>query len=252
MAGPASPVCTAPSRKRRPTKLVPLKLADACGASRTKGTRAWIKRPRPKRMPKMNEAKLIACHQCDLLQWEAALLEGGTARCQRCGAALYRSLPARFDRALAFTSAAAILFVLANCFPIVGLWVNGTLVEATLLGAAWSLYVHGMWPIAGLVFVTTLLMPSLNIAAVIYLLVPLHVAGLPQRPELVLRVLRHVAPWGMIEVLMLGMLVALVKLQHIATVVPGVAIWAFGAVMLLLAAAAVTFKPRDIWAARRS
>jgi paraquat-inducible protein A len=202
----------------------------------------------PKRMPKMNEAKLIACHECDLLQWEAPLSEGGTARCGRCGAALYRSLPARFDRALAFTSAAAILFVLANCFPIVGLWVNGTLVESTLFGAAWSLYVDGMWPIAGLVFVTTLLMPSLNIAAVIYLLVPLHIGGLPQRPELVLRVLRHIAPWGMIEVLMLGMLVALVKLQHIATVVPGVAIWAFGVVMLLLAAAAVTFNPRDIWA----
>src|SRR6266702_5954701 len=71
--------------------------------------------PRPKRMPKMNEVKLIACHECDLLQWETPLPQGGTARCRRCGAALYRSVPARFDRALAFTSAAAILFVLANC-----------------------------------------------------------------------------------------------------------------------------------------
>jgi len=61
-------------------------------------------------------------------------------------------------------------------------------------------------------------------------------------------VLRHIAPWGMIEVLMLGLLVALVKLQHIASVVPGVAIWAFGAVMVLLAAAAVTFNQREIWA----
>ena len=95
---------------------------------------------------------------------------------------------------------------------------------------------------------TTILMPSLNIAAVINLLLPLHMRGFPQKPEIVLRVLRHVAPWGMIEVLMLGLLVALVKLQHIATVVPGVAIWAFGAVMVLLAAAAVTFDPRDIWA----
>src|SRR5260370_7201569 len=202
MAGPASPVCTAPSRKRRPTKLVPLKLADACGASRTKGTRAWIKRPRPKRMPKMNEAKLIACHQCDLLQWEAALLEGGTARCQGCRAALYRSLPARFDRALAFTSAAAILFVLANCFPIVGLWVNGTLVEATLLGAAWSLYVHGMWPIADLVFVTTLLMPSLNIAAVIYLLLPLAVVRLPPKPQLVLPISLPLSPRTTVQTLL--------------------------------------------------
>jgi len=172
---------------------------------------------------------------------------GGVARCGLCGAALYRSLPARFGRALAFTSAAAILFVLANCFSIVGLWVNGTLVETTLFGAASSLYVHGMRPIAGPVFVTTLSMPSLNIAAVIYLLVPLDIGGLTQRHELVVRVLRHVAPWDMIEALMLGMLIALLKLQHVATVLPSVAIRAFGAVMLLLAAAAVTFNPPTGW-----
>ncbi|SAL47153.1 PqiA family integral membrane protein [Caballeronia udeis] len=200
------------------------------------------------RMSKMNEAKLIACHECDLLQWETELTDGGTARCQRCGATLYRSLPATFDRALALTVAAAILFVVANCFPVVGLWVNGTLVNTTLFGAASSLYADGMWAIAGLVFVTTILMPSLNMAAVIYLLLPLQLGGFPQKPEIVLRVLRHIAPWGMIEVLMLGLLVALVKLQHIASVVPGVAIWAFGAVMVLLAAAAVTFNPRDSWA----
>ncbi|QIE26222.1 Intermembrane transport protein PqiA (plasmid) [Caballeronia sp. SBC1] len=196
----------------------------------------------------MNEANLIACHECDLLQWETALADGGTASCQRCGATLYRSLPATFDRALALTVAAAILFAVANCFPVIGLWVNGTLIETTLFGAASSLYADGMWPIAGLVFVTTILMPSLNIAAVIYLLLPLRMGGFPRKPEIVLRLLRHVAPWGMIEVLMLGLLVALVKLQHIATVVPGVAIWAFGAVMVLLAAAAVTFNPRAIWA----
>jgi len=199
-------------------------------------------------MPKMNETKLIACHECDLLQWETALSEGGTARCQRCDAVLYRSLPATSDRALALTVAAAILFAVANCFPVIGLWVNGTLVETTLFRAASSMYANGMWPIAGLVFVTTILMPSMNIAAVIYLLLPVQLGGFPQRPEIVLRVLRHVAPWGMIEVLMLGLLVALVKLQHIASVVPGIAIWAFGAVMVLLAAAAVTFSPRAIWA----
>ena len=47
---------------------------------------------------------------------------------------------------------------------------------------------------------------------------------------------------------MVGMLIALVKLQHIATVVPGVGAWAFGAVMVLLAAATVAFNPRDMWA----
>jgi paraquat-inducible protein A len=195
----------------------------------------------------MNAARLIACHECDLLQRETALASGGTARCRRCGATLYRRPPASVDRALALTLAAMVLFVVANTFPIVGLSVNGTLVETTLFGAVRVLYDDGVWPLAGLVFATTLLMPLLDMAAVAYVLLPLRTGHIPRRPDIVLRVLRHVTPWGMIEVLILGMLVALVKLAAIATVVPGIAMGAFGGVMLLLAAAASTFDPHDIW-----
>lgn len=194
----------------------------------------------------MNETRLIACHECDLLQWRSQLSEHGTARCRRCDAVLYRSLPATYDRALAFTLAAAVLFAVANCFSIVELSVQGAFVETTLLGMVASLWHDGMWPLASLVFVTTILTPLLNIAAVLYLLLPMHMGRSPSRPELALRVLRHVAPWAMVEVLMLAMLVALVKLEHFATVVPGFGIWAFGAVMVLLAAAAVSFNPADI------
>jgi paraquat-inducible protein A len=196
----------------------------------------------------MNAARLIACHECDLLQRETVLTGGATARCRRCGATLYRSAPASVDQALAFTLAAIVLFAVANSFPVVGLSVNGTLVETTMFGAARVLYNDGVWPLAGLVFVTTLLMPLLDMAAVTYVLLPLRSGHIPRRPDIVLRVLHRVTPWGMIEVLILGMLVALVKLAHIASVVPGIALWAFGAVMLLLAAAASTFDPHDIWA----
>jgi paraquat-inducible protein A len=196
----------------------------------------------------MSDARLIACHECDLLQRETALPPGATARCRRCGAALYRSLPVNVDRALALTIAAMVLFAVANAFPIVGLDVNGNLVETTLFGAARVLYDDGVWPLAGLVFVTTLLMPFLGMAAVVYVLLPLRTGHAPRRPDIVLRLLHLVLPWGMIEVLILGMLVALVKLAAIASVVPGVALWAFGAVMLLLAAAAANFDPHDVWA----
>jgi paraquat-inducible protein A len=51
----------------------------------------------------------------------------------------------------------------------------------------------------------------------------------------------------MTEVLILGLLVALVKLSVIATVVPGIGLYAFGVQMLLLAAMSSGFEPRDIW-----
>jgi paraquat-inducible protein A len=195
----------------------------------------------------MFDCRLIACYECDLLQRKVVLPQGASAHCQRCGARLYRYVPRQVDRTLALTCAAAVMFILANCYPIAGLSINGTLIETTLSGAAMTLYRGGMWPLAGLVVVTTLLMPLITITAVIALLAPMRFGCAPRRPELIFRVLRHIAPWGMIEVLMLGMLVALVKLQHIATIVPGIAIWACGAVTLLLAAAASSFDVHQLW-----
>ncbi len=174
-----------------------------------------------------------------------ALAIGETARCRRCGATLYRCPPTSVDASLALTLAAIVLFVVANTFPIVVLSMNSTLVETTLFRAVRVLYDNGMWPLAGLVFATTLLIPLLDIAAVAYVLLPLKMGHIPRRPDIVLRVLRVITPWGMTEVLILGMLAATVKLTAIATVVPGIAMWAFGEV--LLAAAASTFDLHDIW-----
>ena len=195
----------------------------------------------------MKPEPVLACHECDLLQSESPLPEGGVLRCRRCRAELYRQHTDGVDRPLAFTLAALVLFAIGNVFPIVGLAVNGDLVQTTLLRAVRVLYRDGMWPIAGLVFATTFLMPLLQMAAMIYLLVPLHFRRLPYRYDLVYRLLNLARPWGMTEVLILGMLVALVKLAHIASVVPGIALWSFGALMLLLAAAGSAFDPRALW-----
>jgi paraquat-inducible protein A len=199
----------------------------------------------------MTTGHLIACHECDLLQREVPLSRNGVLRCRRCNAELSRSHPDSLDRALAFTLTAIVLFVVGNAFPIVGLSVNGDLVQTTLLGAVRVLYNDGVWPIAGLVFATTFLMPLLQMASMAYLLLPLRFGRVPYHFEQVFRLLRLARPWGMTEVLILGMLVALVKLAHIASVVPGTALWTFGALMLLLAAASAAFDPHEVWARTR-
>jgi paraquat-inducible protein A len=196
----------------------------------------------------MKPVRLTACHECDLLQRETLLPSAGIARCPRCGAELYRSHPESLDRALAYSLASMVLFVVANAFPIVGLALKGDVVQTTLFGAVEVLYRDGMWPMAALVFVTTILMPFVQIAGMTYLLLPLKLRRLPRRPDLVFRVLHLAQPWGMTEVLILGLLVALVKLAHIAGVLPGIALWSFGALMLLLAAASTAFDPRELWA----
>jgi paraquat-inducible protein A len=95
-------------------------------------------------------------------------------------------------------------------------------------------------------------MPVLQMASMTYLLLPLRVGRAPYRTDLVFRLLQLARPWGMTEVLILGMLVALVKLAHIASVVPGTALWSFGALMLLLAAASAAFDSQEVWARTRA
>jgi paraquat-inducible protein A len=195
----------------------------------------------------MTHGKLIACHECDLLQREVDVPEGGGLRCRRCRAQLYRELPNSLDRALAFSLAAAVLFVVSNVYPIVGLSVNGTVVETTLLGAVSVLYQDGKWPIAGLVFATTVLMPIMQTVSMLWLLIPLKFGRAPWGGPAIFRLCHLCQPWGMTEVLILGLLVALVKLSAIAGVVVGPALWSFGALMFVLAAAGSAFDTRSLW-----
>jgi paraquat-inducible protein A len=193
-------------------------------------------------------APLIACHECDLLNRETVIPPGGVACCRRCGAVLYRNKPQSLDRTLAFMLAAAVLFVLANLNPLVELDAQGSRTSTTLFGTVRVLHTQDMTSVAGLVFVTTILMPALEIGAMLYILLPLRLGWVPTRLPAMFRLLQTVRPWGMVEVLMLGILVSLAKLSHMASVLPGVALWSFGALMVLLAAAAASFEPRELWA----
>jgi paraquat-inducible protein A len=195
----------------------------------------------------MRKSDLIACHECDLLQRETPLPPGGVLRCRRCKAQLYRQRTSGIERALALTVASTVLFVVSNLFPIVGLSVSGTLVQTTLLGAVGVLYRDGIWPLAGLVFVTTFLMPLAQVVGMLWMLLPLRFKRMPWRPAFVFRLCHVAEPWGMTEVLILGLLVALVKLGHIASVVVGTALYSFGAFMLVVAAAAAAFDSREYW-----
>lgn len=175
------------------------------------------------------------------MQRETPLPSGGVAVCGRCGAVLYRNNPGNVERALAFTLAAAILFAISNIFPIVGIESQGNRIASTLFGAVLSLWDDHMELVAVLVFFTTILVPALELAAMIFLL-----AARSPSP-LVLRLLLAARPWAMIEVFMLGLLVSVQRLTHVATIAPGVALWSFGALMVLFAALTATFNVRDLW-----
>jgi paraquat-inducible protein A len=105
-----------------------------------------------------------------------------------------------------------------------------------------------MRSVAALVFVTTIAMPALQLSAIAYLVLPLRLGRVPAHFGRVFRVLQTVRPWGMVEVFMLGVLVSLVKLAHLAGVVAGIALWSFAALMLVMAGITAVFDVRELWA----
>ncbi|WP_455378656.1 paraquat-inducible protein A [Petrachloros mirabilis] len=190
---------------------------------------------------------LIACHECDLLQRRVKLPPGAMARCRRCGAVMYRDSPNGPERALAYTIAALLLFLIANAYPIVGLEVSGNRQMASLYDTVQTLWNDGREDVAALVGFTTMVTPAVQIGLMLYLLVPLRFNRLTSGTVPVLRFLGHVHPWSMMEVFLLGILVSLVKLEHLAHVETGTALWAFGALIPVLIVAGKAFNTDEIW-----
>lgn len=190
---------------------------------------------------------LTACHECDLLQTEPAIGAREELRCPRCLVLLDRAAVASPMRAAALAITAAQLFLIANICPLVSMELNGDKRTTTLLGAVIDLYQDGRWQIALLVLTTTILMPMLQIGLMLYLLLPLSYGRAPRAFAGAFRTLVKIKPWAMTEVFMLGILVALVKLAVIAKVEVGIAMWAFAALIVCLAALSGASRVRDLW-----
>ena len=195
----------------------------------------------------MKTNNLVACPECDLLQREVDLPPGGIARCGRCEAQLYRSMPASLDTTLALLVAAAILFVFANAYPLMALDARGIRTSATLFDTAGALYERHLPSVATLVLVTVIVAPALQLAAMLYMLVPLRLGFVPQGLHRAYRLANLALPWGMLEVFLLGSLVSLVKLTQVAKLDPEPGIFAVGGYVVLLAAAMGAFEPRELW-----
>jgi paraquat-inducible protein A len=192
-------------------------------------------------------SSLIVCHACDLVHRRDAILDRARVRCVRCRAELYRTNSASIDTAIALAVSAAVLLLLSNAYPLVALQLNGSVRATTLVGAAIGLYNQGYAPVAALVLLTTLLVPLFQISGLLYVLVPLRGGRRAPGQNELFRALTHLRPWAMSEVFMLGALVALVKLSALAEVIPGVSLFAYGALMLALSALTSITPTEQFW-----
>jgi paraquat-inducible protein A len=195
----------------------------------------------------VGDASLIVCAHCDLLQRLPKLAPGSSARCPRCDKELWRRREDSMNRTLALTLAAAVLYVIANSVPMLGLTIVGRAASTTVLGGVETLWQDGQEIVALLVLFTVILAPALQISLMLAIVFGARRATAPKWVAMLLRHYPTAGTWSMIEVMMLGVLVALVKIADYATVIPGVALFVLGGLVFVLAAMQSSFDGREVW-----
>jgi len=128
-----------------------------------------------------------------------------------------------------------------------GLSVAGRESSTTIAGGAWQMWVQGEKIAALLIAFFAVIAPALQIGFLLAILLAVRRPPAPRWVGTLLRWVEIAGSWSMVEVMMLGILVSLVKIAALARVVPGVGIFAVGGLILLLAAMSSSFDPREAW-----
>jgi paraquat-inducible protein A len=190
---------------------------------------------------------VVACLECDLLQRIPALPPGGTACCPRCGHKLATFKPGSLERTTALAVAAVIAFLLTNVEPLMSLSVAGRQASTTIAGGAWQMWEQGEKITALLIALFAVIAPALQIGFLLAILLYVRRPPAPRWIGTLLRWVEIIGSWSMVEVMMLGILVSLVKIAALARVIPGIGIFAAGVLIVLLAAMMSSFDPREAW-----
>lgn len=200
--------------------------------------------------PTAARAGLVACHTCGLLvRMHHPVL---AARCPRCLAALHLRKHASVARTWALLISATILYLPANLLPIMHTKTLGRVQADTIVSGVKYLFAHGMWPLALIVFVASVLVPVTKIVILGYLLISVQLGSTyrPQDRTRLYRFTEFVGRWSMVDVFVVTILVALVQLGNLAEIRAGSGAIFFAAVVVLTMFAAMAFDSRLIWDAR--
>lgn len=181
-----------------------------------------------------NRDDLIICEHCDCVFIKIILAKHQTSLCSRCGGVLQRFNGLSIEQRLALTITAAVLWIFANFYPVMSISLQGLKSSATLWDSVLAL---SLGPITFIALVAAI---SMIIAPIIQLLLLVWVLGFAlfqcRAPgfRLCMRWLESLRPWSMLEVCLLGALVAVFKLAGMLDVLPGVGLFALAVLSLLL------------------
>jgi len=192
---------------------------------------------------------LVSCHACHLLSRKPKASTHGVACCPRCGEELHQRKPNSLMRTWALVLAAIIFYIPANVLPMTITSALGTVQADTIMSGVIYFMQHGSWEIALVIFTASVFVPFLKFVILIYLLLSIHFKSI-KRPKDRTRLYRFteaIGRWSMLDIYVVTILVALVKLGFLADIEAGPAALYFALVVVTTMIAAESFDPRLIW-----
>jgi paraquat-inducible protein A len=174
---------------------------------------------------------------------------GAKVHCCRCATVVTARKPNSLQRSVAFLLAAAILYIPANVLPILRTTSVSHSGADTIFTGILALWSGGSWPLAILVFVASICVPSLKFLVLGFLIWTTHRGlrwGLHDR-SILYRLVEFIGRWSMLDIYVVTLMVTLVQLRGIATIHAGPGALAFAAVVVLMMYSAQAFDPRLMW-----
>ncbi|USO00170.1 MAG: paraquat-inducible protein A [Phycisphaeraceae bacterium] len=189
---------------------------------------------------------LAACHCCGLVHRMPALPRRSDARCTRCRSVIrHGAHPRSSQRAAALTLTALMLYPLALFTPVMTIERLGHTADASIWRGTISLLAEGHYAVGFAILCFSIIAPVAKLAALFTLTAG---GGLRARQRAATyRFVEWIGRWGMVDVLLVAVLVAIVKLGDLVEVTPGIGVVAFGAVVVLSMLASAAFDPHQIW-----
>jgi paraquat-inducible protein A len=192
-------------------------------------------------------AQTSLCGMCDYMIDVVPPSKGEVSLCPVCLGEMARHHERPFLLSLQFVLAALVAFGLVLVYPFLTLSVGALRETSTVAQTATSLWDQDFPILATLVLGMTLVLPAMRLLSMVYVLLPLTWGSRWPGAWAVFRMVETLAPWSMLDVFFVGVLVAVVKLVDLATVTPGVGLFAFLALMLLGVAASATLDRGFVW-----
>ena len=193
------------------------------------------------------DAGILVCTECHELNKQEADLDQQT--CTRCGALVHARRPNSLTRTWALLITAAIIYIPANVLPIMTVSSLGQGDPSTIMSGVIQLVQHGMIPIAAVVFIASILVPTFKLVGIALLLFSVQRRQpLSARQRIwMYRFIEFIGRWSMLDIFVIAILVAVVNFGRLASVEANLGAVAFASVVILTMLAAVTFDPRLIW-----